>query len=164
MNLYNVHYKKFKESWVAVKVILLKDTPGVGKEGEIREAKPGFCRNYLLPNKLALEATDENMRVFDTLKRKRAKDIEHLKQDALEYKQKLEKISVTIPVELKNEDEIFGSITTQTIAQALKKAGIEIDKSKLVLEDQIKKTGVYSVTVKIHSDVAAAIKVWIVKK
>lgn len=147
-----------------MKVILLKNTPGIGKEGEIREVKPGFCRNYLLPNKLALEATDENVRYLATLKQKQAKDAERLKQDALEHKQRLEKISVTIPVELKNEEEIFGSISTQTIAQALKKEGIDLDKSKITLEDQIKKTGVYSVTVKLHPDVAAAIKVWIVKK
>lgn len=147
-----------------MKVILLKNIPGIGKEGDIKEAKPGYCRNYLIPNNLALEATDENIRHIEVMKKKQAKDAERLKQEALEHKQRLEKISVTIPVALKNEEEIFGSITTQTIVQALKKEGVDVDKSKVTLEDQIKKTGVYSVTVKLHPDVAAAIKVWIVKK
>lgn len=147
-----------------MKVILLKNSPGIGKEGETKEVKSGYARNYLIPQKLALEATSANVNSYEQLKKKHAKDDEKQKKEAEQIKIVIEKMSVTLPVEIKDNEEIYGSITAQHIVNALKKEGVDINKQCIHLTDSIHATGVYSIDVKLHPSVNAVLKVWVVKK
>jgi large subunit ribosomal protein L9 len=147
-----------------VKVILTKDVLNLGKEGATLEVKDGYARNYLLPNKLAFEATKDNLVKLEELKRTRMKLLEVQKKSVIEIKTKLEAISVTLTASAKDDEEIFGSITEGQILKALKEEGIELEKGKIELESPIKKIGVYNLKVKLHPEVDANLRVWIVKK
>lgn len=147
-----------------MKVILLKNAPNIGKEGETKEVKSGYARNYLIPQKIALEATSANVNSYDQLKKKHAKEVEKHVKEAEHLKTVIEKISVTLPVEIKDGEEIYGSITAQHVVNALKKEGVDINKQCIHLTDSIHTTGVYSVDIKLHPSVNAVLKVWVVKK
>jgi len=147
-----------------VKVILTKDVSNLGKEGATLEVKDGYARNYLLPNNLAFEATKDNLVKLEELKRTRLKILETQKKSVIDIKQKLEAISVTLTASAKDDEEIFGSITEGQILKALKEEGVELEKGKIELETPIKKIGVYNLKVKLHPEVDANLRVWIVKK
>jgi large subunit ribosomal protein L9 len=147
-----------------VKIILTRDVSNLGKEGSTVEVKDGYARNFLLPNKLAFEATKDNLVKLEELKRTRLKQLELQKKSVIEIKQKIEALSVTITASTKDDDEIFGSITEGQILKALKEEGIELEKGKLELQAPIKKIGVYNLKVKLHPEVDANLRVWIVKK
>lgn len=147
-----------------MKVILTKDVSNLGKEGTTIEVKDGYARNYLLPNNLAFEATKDNLVKLEELKRTRLKILETQKKSVIDIKQKLEAISVTLTASAKDDEEIFGSITEGQILKALKEEGVELEKGKIELETPIKKIGVYNLKVKLHPEVDANLRVWIVKK
>lgn len=147
-----------------MKVILRNNVENLGNAGEIVDVKPGFARNYLVPQGLALVATKANQSVYDNEKKQIALRIAKEKVLAEEMVQKLEAASVTISVSVGEEDKLFGSVTSQDIADSLSSQGIEIDKRKIVLEEPIKALGLYTVDVKLHMDVIGKIKVWVVKK
>ena len=147
-----------------MKVILTKDVSNLGKEGATLEVKDGYARNYLLPNNLAFEATKDNLVKLEELKRTRLKILETQKKSVIDIKQKLEAISVTLTASAKDDEEIFGSITEGQILKALKEEGVELEKGKIELETPIKKIGVYNLKVKLHPEVDANLRVWIVKK
>ena len=147
-----------------MKVILRNNVENLGNAGEIVDVKPGFARNYLVPQGLALVATKANQSVYDNEKKQIALRIAKEKVLAEEMVQKLEAASVTISVSVGEEDKLFGSVTSQDIADSLSSQGIEIDKRKIVLEEPIKALGLYTVDVKLHLDVIGKIKVWVVIK
>lgn len=139
-----------------MKVILIEDVKGVGKKGELLDASDGHARNYLLPKKLAVEASKENMNKFEQQKKneenKRRKEL----ADANETAEKLSKINVRIGVKSGENGKLFGSVTSKEIAQALEEqTGLKIDKKKINLVDPIKTTGQKTVEIKLHTDVAA---------
>ncbi len=147
-----------------MKVILKDDLEKLGKCGEVVEVKDGYGRNYLFPRNLAIPATKGNLKSIGEIKKQ--KDIRDLKRKRQEERQKiqLEKISCTAEVMVGEEDKVFGSVTSQTIAELLKEKGFDIDRHKIMLEAPIKALGVYTVPVKISGDVVASLKVWVVKK
>ena len=147
-----------------MRIILLKEVARLGKKGDIVEVKNGYARNYLIPYGFALKATRENLKKFEELKRREEKLLEKRKREALKLKEKLEKISLTIQAEAKENDEIYGSISQVQIKNALKEEGIEIEKDKIQLEEPIKKLGVYKVKINLEKDVDAFLRVWVVKK
>lgn len=147
-----------------MKVILLKNAPGLGVPGDTIDVKPGHARNYLIPKRIALEATTANAQQYALLKRKQTKVHEKEKREAEDLKSRLEKVSLTLAVELKSEEEIYGSVSAQAIAQALTKEGIDLDKDAVVLAEPLRKIGVYTLEAKLHPEVIASFKVWIVKK
>jgi len=147
-----------------MKVILLKNVSGLGAPGDTIEVKSGYARNYLIPEKIALEATGASARYYELLKRKQVKVQENEKREAEGLKSRLEKVSLTLAAELKSEEEIYGSISAQNIVQALAKEGIDLDKDAVVLAEPLRKIGVYTLEAKLHPDVSASFKVWIVKK
>ncbi len=147
-----------------MRIILLKEVARLGKKGDIVEVKDGYARNYLIPYGFALKATRENLKKFEELKRREEKLLEKRKREALKLKEKLEKISLTIQAEVKENDEIYGSIGQIQIKNALKEEGIEIEKDKIQLEEPIKKLGVYKVKINLEKDVDAFLRVWVVKK
>ena len=147
-----------------MKVILKDDLEKLGKCGDVVEVKDGYGRNYLFPRNLAIPATKGSLKSIEEIKKQ--KDIRDLKRKRQEERQKiqLEKISCTAEVMVGEEDKVFGSVTSQTIAELLKEKGFDIDRHKIMLETPIKALGVYTVPVKISGDVVASLKVWVVKK
>ncbi|MCU0343018.1 MAG: 50S ribosomal protein L9 [Ignavibacterium sp.] len=147
-----------------MKVILRQDFETLGKIGEVVDVKDGYARNFLFPRGLAYAALKGNIRALDEEKKSVEKrNLQELKA-AEALAAELETVSVTIPVQVGEEDKIFGTVTTQMIADALKEKGHDIDKRKVEIEEPIKALGIYGVNLKIHQNVNAKIKVWVVRE
>jgi len=147
-----------------MEVILKQDVDKIGKAGSIVKVKDGFARNYLIPNNLALPGTRANINKLEAQKQTRNEQLEKAKKQAEELKSKLSSLSLTMSVLIQEEDKIYGSISSQDIAAALKDEGFEIEKSAIILQEPLKALGIYEVPVKLHPEITANIKVWIVKK
>ena len=149
-----------------VKVILREDVSKLGDAGEIVTVKPGFARNYLLPQGLAYEATDASIR---RLEQEKERAEANARRDFLEARRRasqLEDVSLTFHARAGEESKLFGSITSADIADRLAQQGLdfEVDRKQIELEDPIKALGVYNVPVKLHGEVRPEIKVWVIKE
>lgn len=147
-----------------MEVILVQDIKGIGKSGAKIKVKDGFARNYLLLKGLAVLATTANLKNLEQKRKIQSLQDEKLKEKAEDLKIKLEKLSLTISCLTQNESEPYGSITNLDIERALEEEGFNIDKNLIILDEPIKSLGVFEVPVKLHSEVSARVKVWIVKK
>lgn len=147
-----------------MKVILRQNYESLGNVGEVVEVKEGFARNYLIPRKIAYIALKGNTRVLEEEKKTLLKKAENELQAAELKAAELEKVSITIPVQVGEEDKIFGSVTSQMIADALKEKNYDIDKRRIEIEEPIKALGIYSVKIRLHQNVDAKIKVWVVRQ
>ncbi|MCH8170967.1 MAG: 50S ribosomal protein L9 [Bacteroidetes bacterium] len=147
-----------------MKVILRKDFETLGKVGEIVNVKDGYARNYLIPKKIVYMALESNIRALEEEKKSLIIKVSQELTTAETLAVELEKVSVTIPVQVGEEEKIFGSVTTQMISNALKEKGFDIDKRKIEMDDQIKALGIYEVNVKLHSSVSTNVKVWVVRE
>jgi large subunit ribosomal protein L9 len=146
-----------------MKVILRKNFDQLGKVGDTVLVKDGYARNFLIPRQIAYQATKGNIIALEEEKKQiQKKDAKEL-DAAQTLAANIEKVSVTIPVTVGEEDKIFGTVTTQMIADSLKEKGFDIDKRKIEITEPIKSLGIYSVTVKIHPSVTATIKTWVVR-
>jgi len=143
---------------------LRQDYQGLGEAGTVLNVKDGFARNFLIPQGVAFMATSQNHKRFENDQKQRSWKKEKEKHQAEELAKKLENISCTISVQVGEEDKLFGSVTSQNIADALKAQGIDVDKRKVLLDEPIKSLGIYSVDIKLHEAVKAAVKVWVVKE
>jgi large subunit ribosomal protein L9 len=145
-----------------MKVILTQDMESLGLGGEIVNVAKGYARNYLIPRGMALEATEQNIKLTE-MQRKNI-EIKRIKakEDALKIKERLSGVVVTIAQKVGEEDKLYGSVTTMDIADRLEKQGITVERRRIVLEKPIKSLGEFPVTVKLHPEVAAAIKVVVV--
>ncbi len=147
-----------------MKVILRRDHETLGKIGDLVDVKNGYARNFLLPRGIAYTALKGNIKALEEEKKSVEKrNLQELKA-AESLSTELETVSVTIPVQVGEEDKIFGTVTTQMITDALKDKGYEIDKRKIEIEEPIKALGIYSVSVKLYQNVNAKIKVWVVRE
>lgn len=147
-----------------MKVILRENVDNLGHAGEIVNVKPGYARNFLVPKGLALVATKANEAVLENERRMIAARQNREKMGAEELAKRLEELSITIAVAVGEEDKLFGSVTSMDIADAVVAQGIELDKRKILLDEPIKALGLYTVDVKLQTDVIGKIKVWVVKK
>lgn len=147
-----------------MEVILSQDVNKLGKAGSVVKVKEGFARNFLIPNKLAVPLTKENLQRLEQERDKRSAHMAKLKKEAEELRDRLAGISVTIPVLVHDAEKIYGSISAQEICAALSEEGFSIDKGLIALAEPIKTLGIYEVPVNIHPEVSVKIKVWIVKK
>ncbi len=147
-----------------MKVILRKNYDQLGKVGDIVDVKNGFARNFLIPRQIAYQATKGNILSLEEEKKqilkKEVKDLESAQKLAAE----LEKVSITIPVKVGEEDKIFGSVTNQMIADSLTEKGYEIDRRKIEISEPIKALGIYSINIKLHPNVSAVVKTWVVRE
>ncbi|MCB9249040.1 MAG: 50S ribosomal protein L9 [Ignavibacteriales bacterium] len=147
-----------------MKIILRKNYDQLGKIGDLVDVKNGFARNFLLPRQIAYIATKGNVRSLEEekhqLAKKEVKELEAAKILGAE----LETVSITIPVKVGEEDKIFGSVTSQMIADALKEKKYDIDRRKIDLEEPIRALGIYSVNVKLHPEVTTIVKTWVVRE
>ncbi len=143
-----------------MKVILLQDVRGKGKKGQMLEVSDGYARNYMLPRKMAIEATADavnTMRMNDKATQER---IAREKAEAMDTAKKLREMTVTVTAKGGGNGRLFGSITNQEIADALKaKTGIALDKRKIVISDAIKNVGTYTVTCKLGYEITAPLTV-----
>lgn len=147
-----------------MKVIFTSDVETIGKQGEIKEVKEGLARNFLIPKKLAITATPGNIKIWEQKSVAIRKKEDKLKEDAKKAASKLNGIEIKIPVKVGEEEKMFGSVTTQSISDALSELGYEVSKKQIDLETPIKTLGSHEVTVKIYHDVSAVIKVDVVEE
>jgi large subunit ribosomal protein L9 len=141
-----------------------EDVPEVGKAGQTVEVKDGFGRNYLFPRNLAIPATKANLKsIGEVAKQKEIRDRKQ-RREAEVVKDRIEKLSLSMEVLVGEDDKLFGSVTSADIAEMLEKEGVMIDKRAIELENPIKVLGVYTVPVKVAKDVAANLKLWVIKK
>lgn len=142
-----------------MEIILLKDVPGLGRAGDVKEVPEGYARNYLIPKGLAVKSTKG--RVKDIELRKNALSIKEVKEKemAMKLAEKLKGITLTFKVKVGEENKLFGSITSGDIAEKLNSKGINIDKHQIVLKEPLKYLGTYEVTIKCGFGVSALINV-----
>ena len=146
-----------------MKVILLQDVKGKGKKGQMLEVSDGYARNFMLPRKLAVEATPDainTMRMTDKATQER---IAREKAEALAISKKLREMTLTVTAKGGGAGRLFGSVTNQEIADALAKQGIKLDKRKIVLNETIKNAGTYTATCKLGYEITAPLSVKIVE-
>ena len=122
----------------------------------------GYARNFLVPRKKAIEATPKNLRAMDHAKKMVSDRIRKLKKEATAEADRIKGISIVIKAKVGEEGKLFGAVTSMDIAEAIKAQGIEIDKRKIALEEPIKRLGDFTVSVKLHADVVADVKVSVV--
>jgi len=147
-----------------MEVILIRDVDRIGKAGSVIKVKDGYARNFLFPNNLAVPATSGNLKKVEQDNLKRNLKLEQQKKDAEAVKEKLANFSLTMPVLTQEDETLYGSVTNIEIERLLKDEGFDIDKSAIILEQPIKALGIYEIPVKLHPEVVAKIKLWIVKK
>jgi len=147
-----------------MEVILKEEIAGLGKAGELVKVRDGFARNYLIPLKKASPADPKNVRMIEHQKKQAEARSNKLRKVAEDLAAKLGATSVTLSRETGEEDKIFGSVTTKDIADALRKAGVSIDKRQITIKEPIKSIGTFDVDVKLHAEVNGTVKVWVVKK
>ena len=147
-----------------MKIVLLKDVERLGRAGEVVKVANGFARNFLIPRGEALLATDANIAHFESRRRQHEAAAEREKKAAEALAQELEKTSLTIKARVGEEDKLFGSVTAQNVADLLKEQGHEIDRRKIDLEEPIRSLGVYTIEIRLHPEVRAAIKLCVVKE
>jgi len=145
-----------------MRVILMQDILHTGKRGEIINVKPGYARNYLVPNGLALEATTGNLGYFEQQRRKIEVRHQQEREEAVAAAGELNGVEVTIAKRASEGETLYGSVTAAEIGEALVHKGISIDKRWIDLEGGIKTLGEHPVRIGLHSDVIAEIKVHVV--
>ena len=143
-----------------MKVILLQDVKGKGKKGQMLEVSDGYARNYMLPRKIAIEATDDAVNTKNMNDKATAERQAKERAEALEVSHKLREMTLVVKAKGGGAGRLFGSVTNQEIADALKTAsGIVLDKRKIVIADQIKNVGTYTVTCKLGYEITAPLTV-----
>lgn len=147
-----------------MRVILVKDVPELGEEGEEKDVAPGYARNYLFPRGLVVEDTPFNR---NRMKDQRKK-IDHRKvkkrDEGVKLAEELSSISINIPAAAQDNDKLFGAIHEADIVKALEEQGYILEKKNILLSEPIKAIGVYKVPIKIYEDVQTELKVWVVKE
>ncbi len=147
-----------------MEVILLDEIDGLGRRGDKVNVSRGYARNFLLPNKFALEATGAGARVFMESERIKSLRLDRMRGQAEKLAAKLNKVSITVLMQAGDDDRLFGSVTASDIAEKLAAEGYEVDKRSIHLDEPLKALGAYNIHVKLHHDVEAKIRVWVKKE
>jgi large subunit ribosomal protein L9 len=147
-----------------MRVILLENVPSLGKIGDLVKVSDGYGRNYLIPQKKAVLATEKSLKVIDHQRRLIQQRVEKTKKDADKMVQRIETLSCTFLRTVGESGKLFGSVTSMDIENYLKENGIEVDRKKISLEEPIKNLGMFTVPIKLHADVTAHLKVWVVQE
>ncbi len=148
-----------------MKVIFLKDVKGTGKKGEVKDVSEGYARNFLIPRKLAVPATEGNLNTLKAQQRKEQRQKAEQLEKAKELGKKLSEITVTLSAKAGEGGRVFGSITSKQISQELKKKfQLDVDKKKIQLDEPIRSLGVTKVPVKLHPEVTATLSVQVIEE
>ena len=145
-----------------MKIILRQDMDALGLEGDTVEVANGYARNYLIPKGIALEANIQNVKLFETQRKKIEIKRVKAKEEAEKIKEKLADVMITISQKAGDEDKLYGSVTSMDIAAHLEKQGILIDRKKISMDKPIKALGEYEVPIRIYPEVTGSIKVTVV--
>lgn len=146
-----------------MKIILKENVERLGRMGELLNVADGYARNYLLPMNLAALATARNVKTLEHEKKVIADRIRKERLSAEGIAKGIGALSLVIPVQVGEEDKLFGSVTSKDIAEAIISQGVEVDKKSILLEKPIKELGIFYVPIKLHHDVSAQIKIEVVK-
>ncbi|MBF0216154.1 MAG: 50S ribosomal protein L9 [Candidatus Omnitrophica bacterium] len=145
-------------------VILLQDVEKLGVMGAKVKVKDGYARNYLLPQKLAAEATPAAMKLLEKKIKEHELAVKKEKEESQALSSKLQGLSLTLAMEAGEGDKLYGSVTSEMIVESLLAEGHKVDKRKVILGEPIKALGVYDVEIKLHSEIKTQIRVWVIKK
>lgn len=148
-----------------MKVIFLEDVKGKGKKGEVKDVAVGYAQNYLIKNKLAIEATPGNLSKLKGQEKLAQKNAAEELADAKELKERVEKVTVEMKAKSGEGGRLFGSITTKQIADELKKKeGIKVDRRRMDLPDAIRSLGYTNIPIRLHQEVTATLKVHVIEE
>jgi large subunit ribosomal protein L9 len=145
-----------------IEVILREDVKSLGRAGELVRVRPGYARNFLLPKGLAYEATEGNKKRIAAESKARATRVESERAEAETFAGRLGSVTITIVGKAGEEGKLFGSVTAPDIVDALAKQGLEVDRRRVELGHPIKALGFHTVTVRLHPDVHAEVRVQVV--
>ena len=147
-----------------MEIILKKDTPSLGKLGNVVKVADGYAKNYLIPHGIGIAATPKNLKLLEKEIKLWQKKAEKQREEAQTLAQAIEQLSLSFARKAGEEDKIFGSVTSLDIEEKIKESGIQIDRKKIHLEEPIKALGIFTVPVKLHTEVTANLKVCVVKE
>lgn len=147
-----------------MQVILLEDIPSLGKVGDLVKVSDGYGRNFLIPKKKAVFATDKNIKALQHEKARVQQRLVKMKKDAAKMAQEIEHLSCTFVKNVGESGKLFGSVTSMEIETFLKENGMEVDRRKILLEEPIKSLGMHTVPIKLQPEVTAHLKVWVVQE
>jgi large subunit ribosomal protein L9 len=147
-----------------MEIILLEDIPSLGKVGDLVRVSDGYGRNYLLPRKLAIKATPNNRKRLEHQKRFAQDKTDKVKRDAEKLAKSIEEFSCTITKPVGESGKLFGSVTSKEIEEHLNENGFQIDRKNIELEEPIKNLGVYTIPIRLHPELTANLKLWVVRE
>jgi large subunit ribosomal protein L9 len=147
-----------------MKIILRKNVQNLGTIGDVVNVKDGYARNFLFPRELAYMATDSSLKRIEIEKRKILSKMAKEKEAAEKLAETISNIQLSIPMKVSEEGQLYGSVTGQMIADKLTEQNFEIDKRNVLLDESIKTLGIFDVKVKLHAEVTANIKVWVINE
>jgi len=147
-----------------MKIILVKDVPGLGFKNDIVKIKNGYGRNFLIPNSFAILANESNTKSLNELLKQTKNKQEEIINNAKELAKKIGELNIEIPVKVGSEDKMFGSITTNQISKLLSEKGFDIDKKNISFSNKVKNLGIYDVNLIIHKEITHPIKINITAK
>ena len=147
-----------------MKVILRKEHEKLGAVGAVVVVKDGYARNFLIPKGLAYPANEGNMRALTEEKKQAEQRANKELKAGQKLATELEKVSITLQMKVGEDEKLFGSVTSQMIADSLKEKGFELDKRIIELEEPIKALGIYNVNIRLHQNVIGKVKVWVVRE
>lgn len=145
-----------------MKVILRADVENLGALGDVVEVKPGYGRNYLLPQGLAMIASPGNLKVFELERKKLQAKMDALRAEAMGLQGRLERLQIIIPMHVGENEKLYGSVTTTIIGDAIAAEGIDIDRRRILLDAPIRSLGHHPVRVRLHPDIIAMVPVKVV--
>ena len=145
-------------------IILTENVEKLGQVGDVVKVKNGYARNYLLPRQLGMPATTGNIKRIEKEKAKRLRLFEEQKKEAEQKAEILSKVSLTIAVEVNDQEKLYGAVSESEILEALEAENHKIDKKSLVIEKPIDDLGIFEIGVKLHPQVIAKIRLWVTKK
>ena len=146
-----------------MKLVLRETVDQLGTIGDVVNVKPGFARNFLIPQGKAVPVTKENLRQLDSDKKRLLAEEADRKQTLTEHAEKIKEFSLTISMSANEEGVLYGAVTAQIIADGFTEEGIPVEARTVLLEKPIKELGVYVVTVRLHADIEVETKIWIVE-
>ena len=147
-----------------MKIILLDDVSKVGRRGEVREVSDGYARNFLIPKKLALSATAGNLKNLEHIKTQQDAKADRAKADAESLRSRVEALVYEERRQASEEGKLFGSVTSQDIADFLARHGLKIDRRRITLDEPIKTLGEFSVSMRLHPEVTAQLRVTVARE
>ena len=147
-----------------MQIILMDTVPNLGKVGDVLKVKDGYARNYLLPRQMAVAATANNVKRVEKEKTKRLALYEEQKKQAQVKADELAKVSLTVTVEVNDQEKLYGAVSETEILRALEQEGFTFERKDLVIEKPVEELGIFEIGIKLHQEVTGKFRLWVTKK